>query len=198
VEDSKPWNSAGVEGAVRFLRRVWREFVDAEGRPAAKLADPTETDVDTARLLHESIKKISEDYKNLRFNTVVSQLMILLNHLSAQPRYPLAVAQIFTQLLAPIAPHLAEELWEKLGGAPSVADQPWPKFDPTKLVRNVAKVIIQVNGKLRGDVEVPVTATAAEVTALAHAHERVAPHLAGKTVVKEIYVPGKILNIVVK
>jgi leucyl-tRNA synthetase len=198
VEDVKPWNSAGVEGSARFLRRVCREFFDAEGRPAAKL-DPAGTDDPaTSRALHDSIKKITEDYENLRFNTVVSQLMILLNHLSAQPRYTLATARIYAQLLAPIAPHLAEELWERLGGTPSVADHPWPQFDPAKLVRDVVKIVVQVNGKLRGDVDVPVTATAADVAALARAHERVAPHLAGKTLVKEIYVPGKILNLVVR
>jgi len=198
VEAEKPWNSSSVEGTVRFLRRVWREFVDAEGKPAAKLATEGEDDAGTARAVHEAIKKITHDYETLNFNTAVSQLMILLNHLSAQPRYTLATARIFTQLLAPLAPHLAEELWEKLGGTPSVANHPWPQFDPAKLVRDVVKVVIQVNGKLRGDLEVPVTATAAEVTALAKAHERVIPHLAGKSLVKEIYVPGKILNLVVK
>ncbi len=198
VEDSKPWNSAGVEGAVRFLRRIWREFVGPDDQPAAKLQPGGADDADTARLLHECIKKISHDYENLRFNTVVSQLMILLNHLSAQPGYSLETAKIYTQLLAPIAPHLAEELWEKLGGQPSVAAQPWPRFDPAKLARDTVKIIVQVNGKLRGDVEVPTAATAGDVAAAAKANERVAPHLAGKTVVKEIYVPGKILNLVVK
>jgi leucyl-tRNA synthetase len=198
LDAEKPWNSSGVEGAVRFLRRVWREFVNAEGQPAAKLTPDGVDDVDTARLLHESIKKISHDYETLHFNTIVSQLMILLNHLSAQPSYTLATARIYTQLLAPLAPHLAEELWEKLGGTPSVAEQPWPQFDPAKLVRDTVKVVIQVNGKLRGDIEVPVTATAPEVLALAKAQERVVPHLAGKTIVKEIYVPGKIVNLVVK
>jgi len=198
VEDSKPWNSSGVEGVARFVRRLWREFLDVNGAPDAKLLREGEEDAATARLLHESIKKISRDYECLNFNTVVSQLMILLNHLSAQPSYTLATARIYTQLLAPLAPHLGEELWERLGGTPSVAEQPWPQFDPAKLVRDVAKVVIQINGKLRGDLEVPVTATAADVVALAKAHERVAPHLAGKTVVKEIYVPGKILNLVVK
>jgi leucyl-tRNA synthetase len=198
VEAEKPWNNSGVEGAVRFLRRVWRELVDAEGRPATKLTAEDADDAETARILHESIKKVTHDYENLRFNTAVSQLMILLNHLSAQPGYALATARIYVQLLAPLAPHLAEELWEKLGGKPSVAEQPWPRFDPAKLARDAMKIVVQVNGKLRGDVEAPVAATAAEVAALAKAHERVAPHLAGKTVVKEIYVPGKILNLVVK
>ncbi len=198
VEAEKPWNSAGVEGVARFVRRVWRELIGQDGNRAAKLAPGGTDDAETARVLHESIKKISNDYENLSFNTVVSQLMILLNHLSAQPTYSLETAKTYAQLLAPIAPHLAEELWEKLGGQPSVAEQPWPKFDPTKLVRDVVKIVVQVNGKLRGDVEVPVAATAADIAALAKAHERVSPHLAGKTIVKEIYVPGKILNIVVK
>jgi leucyl-tRNA synthetase len=141
---------------------------------------------------------VTHDYETLSFNTAVSQLMILLNHLSAQPRYSLATARIFAQLIAPLAPHLAEELWEKLGGTPSVAEQPWPQFDPAKLVSDTVKIVIQVNGKLRGDIEVPVAASAADVVALGKAHERVAPHLAGKTIVKEIYVPGKILNLVVR
>ncbi len=198
VEAEKPWNSAGVEGSVRFLKRVWREFVGADGAPTAKLARDGADDADTARLVHESIKKVTHDYETLRFNTAVSQLMILLNHLAAQPGYTLATARVFAQLLAPLAPHLAEELWEKLGGAPSVAEQPWPSFDPAKLRRDMVKIVIQVNGKLRGDVDVPVAMGAAEIIALAKAHERVAPHLAGKTLVKEIYVPGKILNLVVR
>jgi leucyl-tRNA synthetase len=198
VEDTKPWNSAGVEGVVRFLRRVWREFIDADGQPAAKLRRDGEDDADTARALHEAIKKITGDYEGLHFNTVVSQLMILLNHLSAQPHYTLATARIYAQLLAPIAPHLAEELWEKFGGAPSIAEHPWPQYDAAKAARDVAKIVIQVNGKLRGDIEVSVKMPPPEILALAKAHERVAPHLAGKTVVKEIYVPGKLVNIVVK
>jgi len=198
VEDSKPWNSSGVEGTVRFLKRLWREFVGPDGAPAAKLATEGEDDTDTARLVHETIKKVTHDYETLRFNTAVSQLMILLNHLSTQPRYTLATARTFAQLLAPLAPHLAEELWEKLGGAPSIAEQPWPHFDPAKLARDVVKIVIQVNGKLRGDIEVPVALGAADIIALAKAHERVVPHLAGKTIVKEIYVPGKILNLVVR
>ncbi len=175
VEAEKPWNSSSVEGAVRFTRRVWREFIDAEGQPAAKLAREGDDDAATARALHEAIKKITRDYETLSFNTAVSQLMILLNHLSAQPCYTLATARVFTQLLAPLAPHLAEELWEKLGGAPSVANHPWPQFDPAKIVRDTAKVAIQVNGKLRGDIEVPVASTAADVAKLAQAHERVGP-----------------------
>jgi leucyl-tRNA synthetase len=198
VEAEKPWNNAGVEGAVRFLKRVWRELVGPDGAPAPKLARDGEDDADTARLVHESVKKVTHDYETLRFNTAVSQLMILLNHLSAQPRYTLATARVYAQLLAPLAPHLAEELWEKLGGAPSIAAHPWPQFDPAKLARDVVKIVIQVNGKLRGDIDVPVATPAAEIIALAKAHERVGPHLAGKTLVKEIYVPGKILNLVVR
>jgi leucyl-tRNA synthetase len=198
LDAEKPWNSAGVEGAVRFLKRVWRELVSPEGLPAAKLTPAGVDDVETARILHESIKKISHDYETLHFNTIVSQLMILLNHLSAQPSYTLATARIYAQLLAPLAPHLAEELWEKLGGAPSIAEQPWPQYDAAKLVRSTVTVAIQVNGKLRGDIEVSTAATATEVLALAKAQERVASHLTGKTIVKEIYVPGKIVNLVVK
>jgi leucyl-tRNA synthetase len=198
VESEKPWNSAGVEGVVRFLRRVWREFIGPDGGPAEKLAQGGADGAETARAVHAAIKKVTHDYETLSFNTAVSQLMILLNHLSAQPRYSLATARIFAQLIAPLAPHLAEELWEKLGGTPSVAEQPWPQFDPAKLVSDTVKIVIQVNGKLRGDIEVPVAASAADVVALGKAHERVAPHLAGKTIVKEIYVPGKILNLVVR
>ncbi len=197
LEDMKPWNAKGIEGISRFLRKVWREIIDPSGAIAPKVVDAPETP-ETERALHETIKKVTEDFEALRFNTAISQLMIFVNHLGKVDRFSRATAKALVQLVAPMAPHIGEELWSRLGEKPSITDAPWPRFDPAKLVAETVKVVFQVNGKLRGEAMLPVGASQTDALAAARDHERVKPFLEGKTVVKEIYVPGKILNIVVK
>ncbi len=195
LEDEKPWKTPGLEGLHRFLRRIWREFTADSGGLSPKISEAADSN-DTQKLLHATIKKVTEDFENLRFNTAIAQLMIFMNHVSKQETLSRAAAKIFTQLLAPLAPHLGEELWERLGEAPSVSDAKWPEFDPVLLVEDEVKIGLLVNGKPRGEAIVSKEATQTEVLDLAKADAKVGPHLDGKTIRKVVYVPGKILNIV--
>jgi len=149
------------------------------------------------KALHQTIKKVSEDTDTLNFNTAISQMMIFVNEVTAQAARPRALLEPFVLLLAPYAPHLAEELWEKLGHKQSLAYEPWPKYDEALLKESTVTVVIQVNGKLRDRIEVPGDISQAELEKLALANERVKEFLAGKQVKKVIVVPGKLVNVVV-
>jgi leucyl-tRNA synthetase len=198
LEDMKPWNSQGIEGVHRFLRKVWREMAGSgEGLPP-KIASGKPEERETTRLLHETIRKVTEDYENIRFNTALSQLMIFMNHLGKVESLSLESAQAFVRLLAPLAPHLAEEAWARLGGKGSVALAGWPEYDPSLLVTDEVKIGLLVNGKPRGEAIVSKSATEEAVLKIARAHEKVGGYLEGKTFAKVIYVPGKILNVVVR
>lgn len=197
LEAMKPWNPQGIEGVHRFLRKVWRECLNEEGGLNARLSSTAALTPDAEKLRHETIKKVGEDIENLRFNTAISQMMILLNALQKEPALPLAVLRDVLRLLAPFAPHLAEELWARLGGAESVMTAGWPTFDPAKLVTNTITIVLQVNGKYRGDLTVSIDTTEAELLSLASAHPKVAAHIAGQPIKRSIYVKGRILNILV-
>lgn len=198
LEAMKPWNTSGIEGIIRFLRRVWRETISREGNLSEKFYEGEEQDEKTLKLLHETIRKVSEDIENLQFNTAISQLMILLNRFQEVEKLSKQTIQVFIQLLAPFAPHIGEELWKRIGGNSSVSDALWPVFDPAKLIESTQKIIIQVNGKMRGEVIVPKDCPQSQVVKIAFEDPKVRSFLENKTVVKEIYVPGKILNLVVK
>jgi leucyl-tRNA synthetase len=147
------------------------------------------------KALHQTIKKVSEDTDTLAFNTAISQMMIFVNEVTAQAARPRALLEPFVLLLAPYAPHLAEELWEKLGHKQSLAQEPWPKYDAALLVESTVTVILQVNGKLRDRIEAPANASQSELEKLALANDRVKEFLAGKQIKKVIVVPGKLVNI---
>jgi leucyl-tRNA synthetase len=198
LEDKKPWNAHGIEGVHRFLRKVWREFVGSEDALPEKLASEEPESVEITRSLHETIKKVTNDYDNIRYNTALSAMMIFMNNLSKAPSLSKESAKSFAQLLAPLAPHLAEEVWAKLGGEGSVARATWPTWDESLLKTDDVKIGLLVNGKARGEATISKTADQATALAAAHSNERVAAHLAGKEIVKVIYVPGKILNVVVR
>ncbi len=197
LEAMKPWNPRGIEGVFRFLHKVWRECLDEQGRPNAKLTgDPDSPEVE--RLRHETVRKVGDDIAALRYNTAISQMMILVNALQKAPRVNRRTMLVFLQLLAPFAPHVAEELWSRLGQPPSIQSAPWPRYDPAKLVQESFKLVFQVNGRFRGDELVPVGITEAEAVAVARQHPKVMPHLEGRSVKKVIFVPGRILNLVVE
>lgn len=198
LEAMKPWSTQGIEGVVRFLKRIWREYIDDSGNISSKIVDSDKESPDTERLLNETIKKVTEDIEALRFNTAISQMMIFLNHLAKVDTVTLKTARIFVQLLAPFAPHIGEELWARLGGQGSIVDVAWPKCDLEKLVQKEVILVVQVNGKMRGELGVSLEISKEDAIAFAKGHERVAPFLEGKEIVKEIYVPGKIVNFVVK
>jgi leucyl-tRNA synthetase len=207
-EQSLEWSEAGVEGMARFLRRFWREVLTHVNQPDHPEVDPAKLDAGQKALrrqLHETIQKVSDDFgRRHAFNTAIAALMELLNALgkftdqSEQGRAVRHEAlETMVLLLNPVVPHVSHALWQALGHAQAVLDdQPWPKADPQALVRDTLTLAVQVNGKLRGTVEVAANASKEEAEALARAHPNVAAFLEGQTVRKVIVVPGKIVNIV--
>ncbi len=201
LDAMKPWNPNGIEGVHRFLQKVWRECVGREGEVNAKISDLVTDSTELIKLLHETIKKVGDDIEGLRFNTAISQMMIFTNALQKAPHVSRGTMLTFLQLLAPFAPHLGEELWGRLGGdtgGASILQVPWPQFDAAKLNSSEVKLVFQVNGKHRGDQLVAVGLSQEDALAAAHSNPRSAPHLQGKTIKRVVYVPGKILNLVVE
>ena len=198
LEAMKPWNPRGIEGVHRFLQKVWRECIGENGEVNPKISDAAEETPEFTKLLHETIKKVTDDIDALRFNTAISQMMIFANALQKAPAAKRSTVTAFIQLLAPFAPHFGEELWERLGEKPSVLDAAWPKYDPEKLVATEVKLVVQVNGKHRGELIVAKGVAQEEALRLAQENPKVAAHLADKTIKRVIFVPGKILNIVVQ
>ncbi|MGA3006865.1 MAG: leucine--tRNA ligase [Opitutaceae bacterium] len=197
LDAMKPWNPRGIEGVHRFLQKVWRECTGPDGAVHPKIS-ATEADApELTRLLHETIKKVGDDIEGLRLNTAISQMMIFANALQKAPRVNRATVLAFLQLLAPFAPHMAEELWERLGEKPSIQHAPWPLYDATKCAAAEVTLVIQINGKHRAELSVPTGLPQADALRAASENPRVKPYLEGKTVRRIIYVPGKILNLVV-
>lgn len=188
LEQSKPWDTKGLSGVTGFLRKVTR-LMDKRSADAASK--------DELKTLHKLIEKVEKDMENLSFNTTVSAMMIAVNEWSGQTSISTSTLREFAILLSPLAPHLAEELWEQLGGATSMAYVPFPVLNPEFLVEDAIQYPVQFNGKTRFFVEVPTTNTAAEVEALVRAHEKTEGYVDGKTIRKVIVVPGRIVNVVV-
>jgi leucyl-tRNA synthetase len=223
LQDTKPWNTRGVEGVYRFLGRVWRLFVDEKSETAFEQAETTSavpnaelldhilldggiTDIAATpaqlKTLHACIKKVTEDLDGMRFNTAISAMMVFINEANTWQTKPVAVLKPFLQLLAPFAPHLAEELWARLHAtfgqhAPSLPYAEWPKFDAALLVESEIEIPVSVNGKPRDVIKVPVDADNAALEAAAKASEKVQQFIAGKAIKKVIIVPKRMVNIVV-
>jgi leucyl-tRNA synthetase len=200
LEATKPWSMSGVEGISRFLARVWRMIADERAddvRLSAAVRDVVPTP-EQLRVLHRTIKAVTEDLEKTSFNTSISRLMEFTNEISPADPRPKSVLEPFVLLLSPLAPHLAEELWQILGHASTLAYEPWPAFDQSLIAESEIEIPVQVNGKLRGKVTVPVDANQAAIERAARADIAVAGHLNGKNVVKVIFVPGRLLNFVVK
>ncbi len=199
LEAVKPWSMKGVEGVYRFLARAWRMIVDAEA-DVVKLdarVVPQELSLEQAKVLARTVSSVTDDFEALRFNTAISRLMEFVNFFTAQEARPKKAMETFTLLLAPMAPHIAEELWHILGNTKTLAYESWPQFDPALLVEDQLEIPVQVNGKLRGRVVVPADSDAAGVERLAREDSRIAVLLDGKTVRKVVVVPGKLINFVV-
>jgi leucyl-tRNA synthetase len=226
LEMVKPWSTKGVEGVYRFLGRVWRLFIDEASETALEQASTLSTDagpqlLDSIQLdvrikdvpaappqlkaLHACIKKVTEDFDGLRFNTAISALMVFVNEAMTWEVRPAEVLRCFLILLQPLAPHLAEELFARLQAhtgvpgsqrASTLAYLPWPEFNPALLVEATLEIPVQVNGKLRDRIVVPNGIAQPELEAAALRAEKVLPFLEGKTVRKIIVVPGKLVNIV--
>jgi len=195
LEATKPWNTNGVEGTHRFLSRVWRLYIGEDGSLNPKIADEGGDEAFT-RTWHRTIKKVTEDYENLRFNTAISQLMIFVNDAYKAERLPRKAMNDFLQLLSPIAPHIAEELWERMGHGDTITYEPWPEYDEAWTVDQEIEIVIQVNGKIVDRIKVAADAPEDELERLAKASGRVQELTSGKTVRKTIVVKGKLVNIV--
>lgn len=190
LEATKPWNTESIQGVRRFLDRLWKVATGA-------LTDDAPSD-GVLRLTHKTIQKVTQDIEAMRFNTAISAMMVLNNELHGLEAAPRESVEALVQLVHPFAPHFAEEVWERLGHAPSIQNAPWPKFDPELVVDDVVEVPVQINGKVRGRIQVAKDADEATAVAAAEAEADVASQLEGKTVVKRIWVPGRILNLIVK
>lgn len=190
-EKSANWTESGVQGCRKFLERVWKM--------ADLLTEDESMDKETEVLFHQSIKKVTEDFETLKFNTAIAQLMTLSNALRAKERVTRTEWKTFLLLLNPVAPHVTEELWERAGFTGHIAtDGTWPEYQDDKLSENYAEMPIQINGKVRGKVVLPLKATQEQAVEAAQKEESIARYLEGKKLVKVIFVPNKILNLVVK
>ena len=196
LEEMKPWSTRGVEGVFRFLNRAWRLFISDDGSldPAIKDISPSP---DFERLHHQTIKKVGEDIEALRFNTAISQLMIFVNEATKLSERPRVLLEQFVLLLSPFAPHIAEELWERLGHPQSLAYEPWPQYDAAKVVDHKVEVVLQINGKVRSKVEVPTGTSETDLEALAREDVNIKKYLDGKKVQRTVIVKNKLVNIVV-
>jgi leucyl-tRNA synthetase len=197
LEDGALWEDSGVAGTRRFLDRVWRLAVTEDGERAPKLVDAEEGERELGRALHAAIKKVTECVANMRFNTAISEMMIFANAATKADAVPVAWFVSFLRVLSPFAPHVAEELWAQLGHTTSIGAAPWPAWDEARLAVDTVTVAVQVNGKLRGTVEIAVGADQATALAAARAVPAVAKWLEGAAIKREIYVPGKLVNLVV-
>ncbi|KRN51733.1 leucyl-tRNA synthetase [Fructobacillus fructosus KCTC 3544] len=197
LTQNKPWSEDGVTGSRRWLDRVWRMLVNEDGSLTDKLTDGTSKELE--KVYNETVKKVTDDLENLHFNTAISQLMVFVNEVYKQDQRPAAYMEGFVQLLAPFAPHLAEELWSKLtGSTESIAFVAWPTYDEKALVDDQKEIIFQVNGKVRSKQVMPVDASKEEMEAAAKADEKVQKYLDGLSIKKVIAIPGKFVNIVAK
>jgi len=197
LEASVAWSTNGLDGARRFLDRIWRLLVNEEdGTLSAKVQDSDDKFLEKS--YHQTVKKVTEDYEGIRFNTAISQMMVFINDCYKAEVLPTAYAEGFVKMLAPIAPHIAEELWQLLGHAETLSYAQWPAYDESKLVDDEVEVAVQVAGKVRAKIIVAKDASKEEIEKVALADEKVQEYMAGKDLVKIIVIPGKLVNIVVK
>ena len=195
INQSKPWDSNGIDGCFRFLRKVWNLFYPKNGDWAVTDDAPTKENLKT---LHKLIKKATEDIEVFSYNTTVPAFMIAVGELAQQKCTSRQILEPLVTLLAPFTPHIAEELWHELGHATTVCDAPWPKFDESFLKEDSMTLSISFNGKTRFTLDFPADATKDQIQTAALASEQAQKYLEGKQIVKVIVVPGRIVNIVIK
>jgi leucyl-tRNA synthetase len=189
----------GVEGVSRFLARAWRLIVDEDAemmRLHSALSEAAPTD-QQARVLHRTIKAVSDDMEALRLNTAISRLMEFVNFFTGQSRRPRSCMESFVLLLAPLAPHIAEEMWQALGHGKTLAYEPWPTYDPALTKEETVDIIVQLNGKTRSRITVPADAELSAIETAALGDARIQQLLAGRAPRRIIVVPGRLVNVVV-
>jgi len=196
LDKSKPWNTKGLHGCSRFINKLWSKICSTDGL-STSITEDTPND-ETIKLLHQTIKKVGDDVENLRFNTAISQMMIFTNHLITLDVVPKTVLEVFVKLLAPFIPHVSEEIWEYLGHNDSITFKSWPEFDESLAKEEKMTIAIQVNGKLRANIDVSPNAEKDDVLSAAKDNDKIKGYLEGKEIIKEIYVNGRLVNFVIK
>ncbi|ANU23742.1 leucine--tRNA ligase [Planococcus donghaensis] len=194
LEASIAWSTNGLDGSRRFLDRIWRLLMDEE-QLSAKITDSNDGKLE--KVYHQTVKKVTDDFEGLRFNTAISQMMVFINEGYKVDSIPKEYVEGFVKLLSPIAPHVAEELWEKLGHEGSVTYENWPQYDESKMIDDVIQVVVQVNGKVKTKLAIAKDSTKEELEAAALADDNVQKATDGKEIRKVIVIPGKLVNIVV-
>ncbi|MGJ7920370.1 leucine--tRNA ligase [Neobacillus sp. LXY-4] len=194
LDASIAWSTNGLDGSRRFLDRIWRLFVEDNGEITAKIQDSDDASLE--KIYHQTVKKVTEDYEGLRFNTAISQMMVFINEAYKATVLPTHYVEGFVKMLAPICPHVAEELWAKLGHNGSLSYETWPAYDEAKLVDDEVEIVVQINGKVKTKLYVPSDASKEILEKIAMGDDKVKEQIDGKTVRKVIAVPGKLVNIV--
>ena len=196
LDKSKPWNTAGLQGCSRFINKLWDKICSNDGLNVCITTDKPYSE--TVKLLHQTIKKVGDDIENLRFNTAISQMMIFTNHLVTLESVNKTVLKTFIQLLGPFIPHTAEEIWNRLDENQTLTYEPWPDYDENLTKEDLINIVLQVNGKLRANIEIESNAEKESVLDQARKNEKIVTYLSEGKLIKEIYVPGRLVNFVVK
>ncbi len=196
IEASKPWNTRDVPGVFRLLNRIWRLVIDEETAELSSALTDDQPDDDLNRILHKTIQKVGHDIEAFKFNTAIGQMFDFVNTLTRQEKRPRSAIEPFVLLVAPFAPHLAEELWQKLGHTESLAYAPWPEYEEALTKENQIEVPVQINGKIRSRITVAADADEAAVEAVARADTKIAAAIEGKTIRKIIVIKGRLVNMV--
>lgn len=191
LQADKPWSTKGVEGSKKFLNRIWRLYIEEN-----KICDLDNSNLD--KIYNQTVKKVTDDYDSLNFNTAISQMMIFINAVYKEEVFPRKYAEGFVKLLNPVAPFITEEIWNRMGHSDTIAYEKWPEYDNTKIVEDTVTIAVQVNGKVRATIEVSVDDDEKAIEDKALKEDNVKNHISGKEIVKIIIIKGKIVNIVVK
>ena len=194
LDASKAWTTNGLDGARRFLDRIWRLFVNEDGSLGEKIRGEATGPLE--KVYHQTVKKVTEDFEAMHYNTAISQLMVFINECYKAESVPTEYAEGFVKLISPVVPHLAEELWEKLGYTDTITYEAWPTYDESKLVDETVEIAVQINGKVRARIVVAKDSTKEELEEIALQDEKVQEFLEGKEVKKIIGIPGRLVNIV--
>ena len=195
LEKAKPWSTSGIQGSNRFIRRVWSMLMENDGNLSKKISD-VEPDENLTRLIHQTIKKVTNDIEALRFNTAISQMMILVNEIKELDAYPKTVVESLVLLLSPFTPHMCEELWEKLGHNDTLAYCNWPEYNEELVKENLITIAVQINGKRRAEIEVTPGINEESALALALEHDNVKKYVDGNKIKKTVLVKDRLLSIV--
>lgn len=191
IDAAKPWDITGIEGTKKFLDRIWRLYVES-----GKISNNDNSNLD--KIYNYTVKKVTNDYENMYFNTAISQMMIFINAVYKEETLPIEYAEGFLKLLNPVAPHITEELWNRLNHNKTIAYEKWPEYDESKITENEIEIPVQINGKVKETITIPVDLEEGKVKEIVHENGNIANLTNGKTIVKEIYVKNKIYNIVIK